>query len=50
MLNNNGIKGHPCIFPDFNGIVFSFAIMYDVFCGPFADSFYHIKEVSLNLL
>lgn len=40
--NNNADNGQPCIVPDFNGIIFIFAIMYDVFCGLFVDSFYII--------
>lgn len=39
---NNGDNRHPSIFPDFNGIIFSFVIVYDVFFGLFVDSFFII--------
>lgn len=48
--NNNGDNGYLCIILDFNGLVFSFAVMYDAFCGLCVGSFCHIQEVSLHLL
>lgn len=43
METNNGDNRHPSIFPDFNGIIFSFVIVYDVFFGLFVDSFLSYK-------
>lgn len=37
--SDNGDNRHPCAFPEFNGIIFIFSNVYDVFCGLFVDRF-----------
>ena len=44
MKENNGNNAHLCIIFDINGVVFPFAVMYDVFCELFVGSFYQCQK------